>query len=56
MTGLSGMNLIINPGNIIVQTDSRGFWIINSLPTGNYTITADTSSPKTPVKLKFKFL
>jgi len=41
--GLSGRTLTINPGNIVVQTDTRGNWFIDSLPANTYTITADTS-------------
>jgi uncharacterized repeat protein (TIGR01451 family) len=42
--GLASRNFILNPGNIILQTGTRGSWYIDSLPAGNYTITADTSS------------
>jgi uncharacterized repeat protein (TIGR01451 family) len=41
--GLAGRNAIINPGNIIVQTDMTGGWYIDSLAAGSYTITYDTS-------------
>jgi uncharacterized repeat protein (TIGR01451 family) len=41
---LSNRVLIIQPGNIIVQTNSSGIWTVDSLPVGNYTITVDTSS------------
>lgn len=43
--GLPNRNLIIQPGNIIVQTNASGAWDLDSLPAGNYTITADTSGP-----------
>lgn len=36
-------NLTIQPGNIVVQTDSIGMWYIDTLPAGNYTITIDTT-------------
>lgn len=39
---------MINPGNIISQTNSNGFWIVDSLPIGNYTIAADTSGKWKP--------
>jgi len=34
---------IIQPGNIVVETDSNGVWFLDSLASGNYTITIDTS-------------
>ena len=34
---------IINPGNILVQSDINGYWSVDSLILGNYTITLDTS-------------
>jgi len=45
---LAGRSLLINPGNIIVQTDNSGVWGLDSLPIGNYTITVDTSGPWLP--------
>ncbi len=42
--GIVDRNLIINPGNILVQTAANGSWGIDSLPIGNYTITTDTNS------------
>ena len=42
--GLANRTLILNPGNIILQTGSSGNWFIDSLPTGTYTLTADTSA------------
>lgn len=42
---LTGQTLVINPGNIIVQTDAYGTWHLDSLPIGNYTITVDTTNP-----------
>jgi uncharacterized delta-60 repeat protein/uncharacterized repeat protein (TIGR01451 family) len=41
---LSNRNLLINPGNIALQTNANGFWSIDSLPAGNYTVTIDTSN------------
>lgn len=41
--GLPNRSLFIIPGNIVVQTDAFGYWYIDSLPAGVYTITADTS-------------
>jgi uncharacterized delta-60 repeat protein len=41
--GIQGRKAIINPGNIIVETNQSGYWYLDSLPTGTYTITADTS-------------
>lgn len=34
---------IINPGNIIIESNSSGYWHFDSLILGNYTITFDTS-------------
>ncbi len=42
-SGLAGRNVIIQPGNIIAQTDFDGYWGVNSLPVGNYTVTFDTT-------------
>jgi uncharacterized repeat protein (TIGR01451 family) len=41
---LERRTFLINPGNIIVQSNSSGSWFVDSLPIGNYTITVDTSS------------
>jgi len=38
-----GRHVIINPGNIIATTNSNGYWGINSLPSGTYNVTIDTS-------------
>jgi uncharacterized repeat protein (TIGR01451 family) len=43
-SGLKNRLLLIQPGNIIVQTNDAGIWNHNSLPSGNYSITIDTSS------------
>jgi uncharacterized delta-60 repeat protein/uncharacterized repeat protein (TIGR01451 family) len=42
-TGIAGRNLLINPGNIVVQSQIDGSWYVDSLPAGEYTLTADTS-------------
>ncbi|MDB3905503.1 T9SS type A sorting domain-containing protein [Crocinitomicaceae bacterium] len=42
--GIAGINLLINPGSIVVTTDYNGDWWVKSLPQGNYTMTVDTSS------------
>jgi uncharacterized repeat protein (TIGR01451 family) len=41
--GIEGRNAIIQPGNIIVQTNEEGYWIVDSLVSGMYSITVDTS-------------
>jgi uncharacterized repeat protein (TIGR01451 family) len=41
--GLPNRHLIIQPGNLIVETNGSGMWSIDSLPIGNYTITVDTN-------------
>lgn len=46
--GLSNRLLIINPGNIVVSTDKRGIWLLDSLPVGTYSISVDTSGHWTP--------
>lgn len=40
---LENQILVINPGNIVTTTNANGFWAVDSLPTGAYTITADTN-------------
>jgi hypothetical protein len=40
---LKERKLTIQPGNIILQTNENGYWYIDSLPTGTYSIIADTS-------------
>lgn len=42
--GVDGINLILNPGNRIVNTNNSGFWFVDSLETGNYSITVDTTN------------
>ncbi len=39
--GLANRLAIIEPGNIIVQTNDLGYWHIDELPVGTYTITYD---------------
>ncbi|PIX33662.1 MAG: hypothetical protein COZ59_09050, partial [Bacteroidetes bacterium CG_4_8_14_3_um_filter_31_14] len=41
--GLQNRFVTINPGNIIAQTNESGVWVVDSLPIGTYTATADTS-------------
>ena len=42
--GIEGINLLINPGSIIVTTDYNGDWWVKSLPQGQYSMTVDTST------------
>ncbi len=42
--GISGQTLLINPGNIIVQTNTFGVYSLDSLDEGIYTITIDTTN------------
>ncbi|MCD6066742.1 MAG: hypothetical protein K0S33_1568 [Bacteroidetes bacterium] len=54
--GLNGRKAIIQPGNIIVETGTSGFWYVDSLPAGNYSITYDTTGywePTCPVTAYF---
>jgi len=46
--GFIGRRLIIQPGNIVVETNSGGRWALDELPAGNYTITADSSGTWIP--------
>lgn len=39
--GLKLRRAIINPGNIIVETDINGRWLVDSLPVGNYSVCYD---------------
>lgn len=41
--GLYKRRAIVNPGAIVVETGNSGVWFIDSLPTGTYTVTYDTS-------------
>lgn len=36
--------LTLDPGNIIIQTNENGFWYLDSLPLGTFTITPNTSN------------
>jgi uncharacterized repeat protein (TIGR01451 family) len=38
-----GVSLMIQPGNIMTQTDQNGNWSIDGLNPGNYSVTVDTS-------------
>ena len=40
---VDGVKGVITPGDIIVETNEKGQWYIDSLPSGTYTITYDTS-------------
>ncbi len=42
--GIAGQTLIINPGNIIVQTNSFGVYSLDSLAEGSYTVSIDTTN------------
>ncbi len=42
--GFEGATVIIQPGNIVSQTNNQGTWTVDSLPLGNYTITIDTTN------------
>ena len=40
---IAGLKGVITPGNIIVETNNQGQWYLDSLPSGTYTMTYDTS-------------
>lgn len=42
--GLRNRTLVIQPGNLVVQTDYAGNWSIDSLSAGNYTVFFDTTT------------
>lgn len=42
--GVVGVNLNINPGSYVATTVSGGFWSIDSLPVGSYSVTIDTTN------------
>ncbi|MCE3295692.1 MAG: hypothetical protein K0R65_1406 [Crocinitomicaceae bacterium] len=42
--GIGNINLIINPGNLITQTNPNGTWFLDSLPAGSYTAAIDTGT------------
>ena len=41
--GLQGVQVIVAPGDYITETDDQGYWAINDLPVGVYTIEIDTT-------------
>ncbi|CAA6806744.1 MAG: Unknown protein [uncultured Aureispira sp.] len=48
--------VVVQPGEHYAMTNSAGFWLIDSLPTGNYTVTVDTSGnwvPSCPIRQSF---
>ncbi|MBI2257907.1 MAG: T9SS type A sorting domain-containing protein [Flavobacteriia bacterium] len=55
--GIPNRHLLITQGNIVLQTNNSGFWYLDSLPAGNYTITIDTSNtnwtPTCPITQSF---
>jgi uncharacterized repeat protein (TIGR01451 family) len=46
--GIANRQLIIQPGDFIGQTDMAGYWSLDYLPSGDYTVTIDTSSTWSP--------
>jgi alpha-tubulin suppressor-like RCC1 family protein len=46
--GLNKRKAIIQPGNIIVETNSGGYWRLESLPASTYTVTIDTTGKWRP--------
>lgn len=42
-TGLAGVNVQIEPGGYITQTDTNGIWHLDSLPAGSYLANVDTT-------------
>ncbi len=41
-TNLPGINVLINPGNIVLGTNAHGLWGLEELPAGDYSLTVDT--------------
>lgn len=41
--GLKGIRLVLQPGNLITETDNSGRFAFNFLPIGQYTLTIDTT-------------
>ncbi len=41
--GIAAQYVMIQPGDIIAQTNDAGTWRIDSLPSGDYTVSVDTS-------------
>lgn len=56
-TGLGGFNLAVDPGNLILTSNSNGEWYLDSLPAGSYTVTIDTTNlnwiPTCPIYQSF---
>lgn len=42
-TGLPQFKVQVMPGNYITETDSQGFWVINDIPLGTYSVIIDTN-------------
>jgi uncharacterized repeat protein (TIGR01451 family) len=42
--GVENVMVTIQPGNYVSTTNQGGFWLVDSLPYGNYTITIDTTN------------
>jgi uncharacterized repeat protein (TIGR01451 family) len=42
--GLANRTAVIQPLGVVIQTNSSGFWWVDSLPFGNYTMTIDTTT------------
>ncbi|MBI2258763.1 MAG: T9SS type A sorting domain-containing protein [Flavobacteriia bacterium] len=38
--GIQNVNLLIQPGDIVVQTNENGIWFVDTLPDGDYQVTA----------------
>jgi uncharacterized repeat protein (TIGR01451 family) len=55
--GVEGIEVLIQPGNFVAQTNALGMWFIDSLPDGNYTATVDTTNlnwiPTCPITQSF---
>ena len=42
--GIPNVNITIEPGAYVATTNQGGFWVLDSLPYNNYTITIDTTN------------
>jgi len=42
--GIPNVNITIEPGSYVATTNQGGFWVLDSLPYNNYTITIDTTN------------
>ena len=42
--GVENVLVTIQPGNYVSSTNQGGFWVVDTLPYGNYTITIDTTN------------